>query len=78
MPDTCTQADVDISLDSITYTNEVIPLAWLAIGIYPIGLFVLNASLLLCARKAIIAKCDTTLSRSTLFLHKEFEVHPPD
>ena len=68
------QADVSITLDSVAYTNEIFPLAWLAIGLYPIGLLVLNASLLLRARKAILAQRDTTLSRATKFLHKEFEV----
>ena len=49
------------------------PLAWAAVVIYPIGLVVLNASLLFCARKAIINKRETTLSKAIAFLHKEYE-----
>ena len=74
MVETCSQADVNITLDSSTYTNEILPLSWLAIGLYPIGLILLNALLLLSARRAILTKRNTTLSRVTRFLHKEFEV----
>ena len=66
--------DVSIEHDSPEYTNVILPLALAAIFIYPVGLTVLNASLLFCARKAIVEKRSTTLSRATAFLHKEFEV----
>ena len=51
------------------------PLAWAAVVIYPVGLVVLNASLLFCARKAITSKRETPLSKAIAFLHKEYEPH---
>ena len=51
------------------------PLAWTAIVIYPVGLIAINASLLFCARRAIVSKRQTTLSKATAFLHKEYEPH---
>ena len=68
------QVDVSIEQSSREYKEEIVPLALAAILIYPVGLVVLNSSLLFCARKAIIKKRSTTLSRATAFLHKEFQV----
>ena len=51
------------------------PLAWAAVIIYPVGLIVLNASLLFCARKAITSKRETPLANAIAFLHKEYEPH---
>ena len=53
----------------------MLPLAWAAIIIYSFGLIVLNASLLFCARAAIVNRRETTLSKATAFLHKEYEPH---
>ena len=43
-------------MTSATYTTVVLPLAWAAVFIFPVGLIVINASLLLCARNAILAE----------------------
>ena len=47
--------------------------AAVAIVVYPIGLLVLNACLLFCARKAIIAGEPTPLANAIHFLHSEYE-----
>ena len=69
------KADVAIDCDSATYKHDVVLTAWAAVVIYPVGLVVLNASLLFCARKAIVSKRETTLSKAIEFLHKEYEPH---
>ena len=66
--------DVSIEQSSREYKEEIVPLALAAILIYPVGLVLLNSLLLFCARKAIVEKRGTTLSRATAFLHHEFEV----
>lgn len=48
--------------------------AWVAIFVYPIGYMVLIASLLFAARKAILNKRPTRLSRAISFVYREF--HP--
>ena len=53
--------------------DEARALASLAITIYPVGLFLLNALLLFCARTAILSAQPTALSRSLSFLHSEYE-----
>ena len=73
--DCCVRADVGVDCKDHTYEDEILPLAWVAIGIYPIGLIILNAVLLFCARKAIMSGRQTPLRRATEFLHKEFEPH---
>ena len=65
---------MSIEQSSREYKEEIVPLALAAILIYPVGLVVLNSSLLFCARTAIVKKRSTTLSRATTFLHQEFEV----
>ena len=65
------KADVSVSCNGAEYDQVVLPLVWLAIVIYPVGLIVLNALLLFCARRAIIERRKTTLSTATAFLHKE-------
>ena len=69
------KADVAVECTSAYYKEDVLGLAWAAIYIYPVGLVVLNALLLGCARKAIMNKRPTTLSEATAFLHKEYEPH---
>jgi hypothetical protein len=53
--------------------NEAKQFAWIAICVFPIGLFALNAALLFCARKAIYFKQATMLSQATRFLHHEYK-----
>ena len=48
-------------------------LAFIAVGVYPIGLWAFNLVLLYHARKAIIDGKETPLSRSIAFLYREFE-----
>ena len=67
------KADVSIACDSQSYVEVVRPLAWAAICLYPVGLLVLNASLLLYARKAIVTQQPTVLSKAIDFLHQEYE-----
>ena len=51
-------------------------LAWVAIALYPVGMLVLNASLLFCARKEIRSgKPSSRLSKAIAFLYKEYEPH---
>lgn len=64
-------ADVDIECGSVRH-HQAQSLALLAIFVYPVGLFAINAVLLFCAHKAIITKRETVLSRCTAFLHKEY------
>jgi hypothetical protein len=66
--------DVSIACDSNAeeYTR-VYATAWLAIGVYAFGLLALNAALLFNARKAIVKRVPTTLSRAIHFLYCEFE-----
>lgn len=72
----------DVSIECSTpwggtkYNDEhmkVTIVALLAVGLYPVGLIILNGALLFCAREAILAGKSTTLSRATAFLHREFE-----
>ena len=48
-------------------------IAILAILLYPIGLFVLNGSLLVASRRAILDEKPSSLSVSTAFLHGEYK-----
>ena len=50
-------------------------LAWVAIALYPIGLILLNAMLLLRARDAIEFGPRTELSKALAFLHSEYKPH---
>jgi hypothetical protein len=49
--------------------------AWVAIGLYPIGLLLLNGALLFSARRAILTAKHTPLSRAIVFLYREFKPH---
>ena len=55
--------------------HDVVALAWLAIFLYPIGLLVLTAMLLIRAREAVVARRPTPLSSAISFLHREYEPH---
>jgi hypothetical protein len=74
------QADVSVEC-SAPYAGHVVHdahlhitrVAWMTIGVYPFGLFALNAVLLFRARVAIRTGVETPLSRATAFLHSELE-----
>jgi hypothetical protein len=66
------KADVAVECNSIEH-DDVRRLAWVAICVYPVGLLVLNAILLFTARRAIVSKRPTTLSKSISFLHKQYK-----
>lgn len=68
------RADVSIKVGTAAH-QEALALAWVAICIYPIGLFIFCALLLFRARTAILTQHPTALSRSIAFLHREFELH---
>ena len=68
------KADVSIECGKHAHHN-VIALAWLAIGLYPVGLLVLTGTLLCCARSAIASRRATPLSTAIAFLHREYEPH---
>ena len=68
------KADVSIECDTAQH-ERVQWLAWAAIAIYPVGLLVLNASLLVRVRKAVKNARPTLLSRATSFLHTDYEPH---
>ena len=64
----------DVSIECGTAAHDhAKALAWVAIVLYPIGLLVFNGALLLAARRAIISKKHTALSRATAFLHREYK-----
>ena len=65
---------VDVSVPCGTPEHAAIEqTAWIAIAIYPIGLFVVNAVLLLSARRAILTKQPTRLSRALSFVYREYK-----
>ena len=55
-----------------TEHGRVVSLAWVAIALYPLGVPLLYLTLLLFARKAILAEKPTELSRSLTFLHQDY------
>ena len=65
------RTDVAIECETPPHT-EAMRLAALAITVYPVGLFVLNAVLLFSARKAIRSGLETALSRPLRFLYAEY------
>ena len=64
-------ADVSIDVDSPEQYAPVAAAAWIAIGVYAVGLFVLNAALLFLARESIMSNKPTPLSKAIRFLWKE-------
>ena len=67
-------ADVGIECHTDEH-QRVMNLAWVAIGMYPVGLFVLIATLLMRARHDIKSNRKSRLFRATAFLHREYEPH---
>lgn len=67
------QIDVAVSCIGPLYTDTIYPLAMAGVAFNAFGLVLLNACLLLCARKAIIEQRVTPLSKSILFLYREYE-----
>ena len=67
-------ADVSIECSTDAH-NQIVALSTVAVVIYPVGLFMLNALLLFLARKSIRSgdKAPTTLSSSIHFLYNEYE-----
>ena len=65
-------ADVSIQCDTKEHANAK-ALAVVAIIIYPVGLFLVNATFLYSARRAILSKRPTSLSRVCAFLHREYQ-----
>lgn len=64
-------ADVSIECDGDEH-RHVTFWAWVAIAIYPLGIFASYAALLRMARDAIVSGKPTPLSRALGFLHREF------
>ena len=63
----------DVSVKCGTPEHSLIEwTAWVAIAMYPIGLFVTNALLLFTSRRAIVSKQPTRLSRALGFLYREY------
>lgn len=68
------KADVLVRCGSAEH-RDVKALAWVGIIFYAIGLLLLNAALLYHARRAILTRNPTVLSRAIQFLYREFEPH---
>ena len=68
----------DVSIQCGTDEHwRVKAVAIVAIIFYPVGLLILNASLLFSARHAIVKGRPTVLSQSIAFLYREYEVRRP-
>ena len=67
-------ADVSIQCGSDEHM-QVKSLARVAIAIYPVGLILGNAVMLLLARSAIQVGPSTELSKALAFLHSEYKPH---
>ena len=65
-------SDVAIECGTVEHSKTK-QIAWIAVIVYPVGILVLNGSLLFCARRAILSGKPTTLSRSLAFLYREYE-----
>ena len=66
-------ADVSIECRTPDHASAQ-TLAWTAVLIYPVGLWLLTLLLLTRARKAIVSGIETPLSRACFFLYKEYDV----
>ena len=66
------KADVNIDCNADEYGSAK-GLAWIAIILYPIGLWMVNFVLLMKCRRALLAGQETSLTRATAFLHKEYD-----
>jgi len=65
-------ADVNIECRTPPHVAAT-SLAWIAVFIYPIGMLVTTAVLLLRAKEAILSGVHTPLSRAIAFLYKEYD-----
>ena len=65
-------ADVSIQCGTAEHVQAQ-SLAWVAIALYPIGLLLLNTTLLRHARRAIEFGPRTELSKALAFLHSEYK-----
>jgi len=68
------RADVEVECGTAAH-GQVVAIAVLAIIVYPIGLLVLCAALLVRARAAIRSRRETALSRAIAFLWRDYEPH---
>jgi hypothetical protein len=66
-------ADVDIECRSDYYHSRVLPRAWASIAIFCFGLLAFNGVLLFSARRAIVHKKPTALSRAVSFLYNDYK-----
>ena len=66
-------ADVSIECRTPDHASAQ-TLAWIAVFIYPVGLWLLTLLLLTRASKAIVSGIETPLSRACFFLYKEYDV----
>lgn len=67
------KADVSIDCNASDYTTVTL-IAWVAVILYPIGIWVFCFVLLWRASSTIVAGKQTPLSRSIAFLYKEYDV----
>ena len=63
--------DVSINIDSDEQYAPIVVTAWVALGLYAVGMIVLNAVLLWLVRKDILNGRTTPLSTAIRFLYKE-------
>ena len=63
----------DVSKCGTAEHTSVMAIAWVAVVIYPIGTMLFCATLIFKASPAIIAGKETSMTRATAFLHKEYE-----
>ena len=66
------RVDYSLDCDDNEY-GRVVYLAWVAIAVYPVCIPLVNLTLLLTARKAILTEHPTDLSRSLTFLTSDYE-----
>ena len=66
--------DVAIDCNSDTHLTAKL-LAWVAIGMYPIGMWLFMAGILYLVKDVMAEGRETPLSRSISFLHREYEPH---
>ena len=67
-------ADVAIDCNSDTHMTAQL-LAWVAIGMYPIGMWLLTAALLYRIKDVVAEGRETSLSTAVSFLWREYEPH---
>ncbi|KAL1503142.1 hypothetical protein AB1Y20_011204 [Prymnesium parvum] len=66
--------DLSVRCDDSEEHNEILLVAWILVAIWPIGMVVLYASLLLPSRWLLLEqKSESTLVRATAFLHRDYK-----